>query len=175
MTHYQLAALTPQIDETCFIASGAVVVGDVYMGEDSSLWYNSVLRGDVFHIRIGRRTNIQDLCMGHVTSGTHALIVGDEVTVGHRAVLHGCTIENRVLIGIGAVVMDGAHIGAESLIAAGSVVTPNTRIPAGTLAMGTPARVRRELSKKERDDLVASAEHYVQLAKKHRESLTLLR
>jgi len=175
MSRYQLDDLRPQLDASCFIAPGATIIGDVQMGADSSLWYNSILRGDVYPIRIGRRTNIQDLCVGHVTSGTHALIVGDEVTVGHRVVLHGCTVEDRALIGIGAIVMDGAHIGEEALIAAGSVVTPNTKIPSGTLAMGAPARVKRELTQEEREAFVVSAEHYVQLAKRHSESLTILR
>ena len=175
MSTFQLDGLQPKIDSTCYVAPGALIIGDVQMGSDSSLWYNSILRGDVFHIRIGRRTNIQDLCMGHVTSGTHPLIIGDDVTVGHRAVLHGCMIEDRVLIGIGALVMDGAHIGKESLIAAGSIVTPNTKIPAGVMAMGAPARVKRELTPEEKGAFVASAEHYVQLAKQHRKSLQLLR
>ena len=175
MSEFRLDGLQPKIDSSCYIAPGAVVIGDVEMGMDSSLWYNSILRGDVFPIHIGRRTNIQDLCMGHVTAGTHPLIIGNEVTVGHRVVLHGCTIEDRALIGIGTVVLDGAHIGTESLVAAGSIVTPNTKIPAGTLAMGAPARVKRDLTPEERDAFVVSAEHYVQLAKQHRESLQLLR
>lgn len=175
MPEFKLAGLQPKIDSSCFIAPGAIVIGDVEIGSDSSLWYNSILRGDVFPIRIGRRTNIQDICMGHVTAGTHPLIVGDEVTVGHRAVLHGCTIEDRVLIGIGAIVMDGAHVGEESLIAAGAVVTPRTKIPSGTLAMGAPARIKRDLNPEERKAFVVSAEHYVHLAKQHRESLYFLR
>lgn len=175
MRQYSFNDLTPQLDPSCFIAEGAIVIGDVQIGAESSLWYNSILRGDVFPIRIGRRTNIQDLCVGHVTSGTHALTVGDEVTVGHRVVLHGCTVYNRALIGMGAVVMDGAEIGEESMIAAGSVVTPNTKIPPFTLAMGTPAKVKRQLTQEERDLLSLSADNYVELARSHKQDLNVLR
>jgi len=167
---YPFEATTPQIHKTAFIAEGAIVIGDVQIGAESSLWFNSVLRGDVFPIRVGERSNIQDLTVGHVTSGTHALIIGDDVTIGHRAVIHGCTIGDRVLIGMGAIIMDGAKIESDCMIAAGALVTPNTEVVSGSLVVGAPGKVKRELTAKERDFLPISAQNYVQLAKRHQQS-----
>src|ERR1043165_716249 len=130
----------PKIHESVFIAEDAVVIGDVEIGEDSSVWFGSVVRGDVNYIRIGARTNIQDHTIIHVNTGTHPTILEDEITVGHRVTLHGCYVESNCLIGIGAIVLDGARIGRNSLIAAGSLVTPNTQIPPGSMVMGAPAR-----------------------------------
>lgn len=175
MTKFRFEAADPIIESTVFIASGAIIVGDVQIGAESSLWYNSVLRGDVFPVRIGKRTNLQDLVIGHVTSGTHALVVGDEVTVGHRVILHGCTVHDRCLIGMGAVVMDGAEVGPEAIVGAGSVVVPNTKIPPRTLAVGSPARIKRDLSSDEINHFTESAQHYVTLAKRHRQNLQLLK
>lgn len=161
----------PRIDPTCFLAPGSQVIGDVVMGAGSSLWFNSIIRGDVNLIRIGRSTNIQDLTMVHVTSleapqpsETH---IGDEVTIGHRVMIHGCSIGNRALIGMGAILLDGVEIGEEAVIGAGSLVTQNTRIPAGSLAFGAPAKVIRALSSAERQALILSAKHYESLAKKY--------
>ncbi|HEY9232180.1 MAG TPA: gamma carbonic anhydrase family protein [Blastocatellia bacterium] len=143
--------ITPEIAQTAFIEASAQVIGDVHIGEQSSVWFNCVLRGDVYHIRVGSHSNIQDGTIIHVTSGRFATIIGDFVTVGHAAVLHGCTIKNRVLVGIGAIILDNVTVGEESFIAAGSLVTPGTVIPPRSMVMGSPARVRREVT----DDEVA--------------------
>jgi gamma-carbonic anhydrase len=153
----------PSIDETAFIADGAAVIGDVHIGEDSSVWFGSVVRGDVNYIRIGARTNIQDLTVIHVTTDTHPTVLEDEITVGHRVVLHGCHVESGCLIGIGSVLLDGVHVGARSLVAAGSLVTPGTIIPPQSLVMGSPARVKRELTQDELAYLDRSWRSYVEL------------
>lgn len=155
---------TPIIHPTCFIAPGAQVIGNVQMGAHSSLWFNSIARGDVNSIRIGERTNIQDLSMIHVSSKDHPTIIGDNVTVGHGVILHACTIGNRVLIGMGALLMDGVVIEDDVIIGAGSLLTKGTRIPKGTRALGRPAKVVGEMSDEDRKELAASAERYVQLA-----------
>ena len=146
----------PQVAPTAFIEESAQVIGDVHIGDESSVWFNAVVRGDVFHIRIGDRTNIQDGTVIHVSNGTHATILEDEVTVGHNVTLHGCYVERGCLVGIGAIVMDGVHVGAQSLIAAGSLLSPGTQIPPRSLVMGQPARVKRPLT----DEEVAGLEHY---------------
>lgn len=158
----------PRCHPDVFVAPGGLVIGDVEIGEGSSVWFNAVVRGDVFPIRIGRRVNIQDLSMVHVTGGRWATRIDDDVTVGHRVVLHGCTIEHHCLIGMGAVVMDDVHIGPWCIIGAGALVTPGTRIPEGSLAVGSPARVRRPLTDAERMELEASAERYRKLASQYR-------
>ncbi len=139
----------PKIHETAFIAETAVIIGDVEIGEQSSVWFNSVLRGDVNYIRVGKRTNIQDGSIIHVSSKTHPTIIEDEVTLGHCVTLHGCYVETGCLIGIGAIILDGVRIGRNSLVAAGSLVTPNTQISPRSLVMGSPARVKRELTDEE--------------------------
>ena len=139
----------PRIHRDAWIAPGAVVVGDVEVGADSSLWYGVVVRGDVHHIRIGARTNIQDNSVIHVTQGRYACILGDEITVGHRAVVHGCTIGDGALVGIGAIVLDGAQVGEDALIGAGCVVPPGVNIPPRSLVLGVPGRVVRSLSDEE--------------------------
>lgn len=164
--------VSPRLEASVFLAEGSVIIGDVVIGRDSSVWTNTVLRGDVYYIRIGERSNIQDLCVGHVTSGTWPLIVEDEVTVGHRVVLHGCHIKARSLIGMGSVVMDGAVIGEESMVGAASLVVEKTVIPPRTLALGVPARVRRDLTAEEIAFLKTSAENYVQNARSHLASLS---
>ncbi|HXH70017.1 MAG TPA: gamma carbonic anhydrase family protein [Pyrinomonadaceae bacterium] len=136
----------PKIHESVFVAENATVIGDVEIGEDSSVWFGSILRGDVNFIRVGKRTNIQDGSIIHVSSNTHPTVLEDEVTLGHRVTLHGCYIETGCLIGIGAVILDGVRVGRNSLIAAGSLVTPNTKISPRSLVMGSPARVKRELT-----------------------------
>lgn len=157
--------LTPTIADTAFIEDTAVIVGDVVIGAESSVWFHSVVRGDVNFIRIGQRTNVQDLSLLHVTHKTYPLIIGDDVTVGHHAVLHGCTIQNRVLIGMGAVLMDGVVVGDDCLIGAGALVTEHTKIPPGSLVIGAPARVKRPLREAELAWLKASAQNYVQYAR----------
>lgn len=157
----------PRCEGGVFIADGAHVIGDVVLGADASVWFNSVVRGDVHRIRIGARTNVQDLTMCHVTSGTHPLTVGADVTIGHGVIVHGCTIGDRVLVGMGSVVLDGAVIEDDVLLGAGSLVTPGTHIPSGVLALGQPAKARRPLTDEERAALAASAAHYVRVARSY--------
>lgn len=152
--------ISPRIDASVFIAAGARIIGDVEIGELSSIWFNVVIRGDVHYIRIGRRTNIQDLVMCHVTHRRYPLVIGDDVTVGHSAVLHGATIGDRCLIGMGAKVLDNAVVGAESLIAAGTVVREGFTVPDGTLVAGVPGKVIRELTDEERLKLAEGATNY---------------
>ena len=157
--------VTPTIADTAFIEDTAVIVGDVVIEADSSVWFHSVVRGDVNSIRIGRRTNVQDLSLLHVTHDTYPLILGDDVTVGHHVVLHGCTIQNRVLIGMGAVLMDGVVVGDDCIIGAGALVTEHTKIPPGSLVIGSPARVKRPLREAELSWLKESARNYVRYAR----------
>ncbi len=152
---------TPTVDATAFVDSSAQVIGDVHIGAESSVWMNVVLRGDVHTIRIGARSNIQDLTMVHVMRDTHPTTIGDEVTVGHSAVLHGCTIESRCLIGMGAMLLNGAHIGADSIVAAGSLVTEGMHIPPRSLVMGRPAKVKRALTDDEVAEIRWYADNYV--------------
>jgi carbonic anhydrase/acetyltransferase-like protein (isoleucine patch superfamily) len=139
----------PKIADTAFIETSAQVIGDVHIGDHSSIWFNCVIRGDVHHIRIGQSTNVQDGTIIHVTNGLYPTLIGSYVTVGHGAILHGCTVKDRSLIGIGAIVLDNAVIGEDSFVAAGSLVTPGTIIPPRSMVMGSPARVRREVSAEE--------------------------
>lgn len=157
----------PRIHASAWVAPGAVVVGDVEIGADSSVWYGSVLRGDVHWIRIGARTNLQDLCVVHVTRGLHPCEIGDEVTVGHRAVVHGCRVEAGALIGIGAVVLDGAQVGREAVVGAGALVAPGMRVEAGTLVVGVPARSVRALRPEERRQQRERTLAYVETARSH--------
>lgn len=155
---------TPKIDESVFVAENAVIIGDVEIGKDASIWYNCVLRGDVNCIKIGEKTNIQDGTIIHVSrTGDFSTIIEHEVTVGHTTTIHGCYIETGCLIGIGAIILDGARIGKNSLVAAGSLVTPNTQIPARSLVMGSPAKVKREMTDEEVQDLERFWRGYVQL------------
>ena len=139
----------PQIHPTAFIAEGAQVIGDVHIGEQSSIWFNTVVRGDMFYIRIGDRTNVQDNCVIHTRTGSHPAILEDEVTVGHSVTLHGCYVEQGSLIGIGSILLDDVRVGAQSLVAAGSLLSPGTIIPPRSLVMGAPARVKRPLTDEE--------------------------
>ena len=158
----------PKIHETAFIADSAEVIGDVEIGQDSSVWFGSVIRGDVNRIRIGARTNIQDLSVIHVSSETHSTTLEDEVTVGHRVTLHGCYIETGCLIGIGSILLDGVRIGAHSLVAAGSLLTPGTEVAPFSLVMGSPAKVKRPLTQKELEDLPKFWKNYVSLIARYR-------
>ena len=166
-TILEFEGTSPTMGDGVFVASGARVIGDVEIGDDSSIWYGTVVRGDVFPITIGARTNIQDGSVIHVTGGEHATVVGDEVTVGHGATIHGCEIEDRCLVGMGATVLDGAVLEAECFVAAGALIPPGMRVPSGTMVMGSPAEVRRELTDEERASLQTSAAHYVELARRH--------
>ncbi len=156
----------PQVHKTAYIAPDAVVIGDVTIGEESSVWFGSVIRGDVNYVRIGARTNIQDGTIIHVSSKTHSTTLEDEITIGHRVVLHGCHVESGCLIGIGAILLDGVRVGRNSLVAAGSLLTPGTQILPNSLVMGSPAKVKRELSSDELAYLERSWRNYVDL-KKH--------
>lgn len=156
--------ISPTIPPGVFIASSADVIGDVVLGDDSSVWFGTVIRGDVHYIRIGARTNIQDLSMLHVTRKTHPLIIGNEVTVGHHVTLHGCTVKDRVLVGMGAVILDGAVVGENSIVGAGALVTQGMEIPPGSLVFGNPAKVKRRLKPEELAFLEESAQNYVDLA-----------
>ncbi len=158
----------PRLAASVFLAEGSVVTGDVEMGEESSLWFNTVVRGDVNQVRIGARSNLQDLAVVHVTLGTHPTTIGDDVSVGHRAVLHGCTVKERSLVGIGAIVMDGAVVGPESIVGAGSLVPPRMVVPPGKLVLGTPARVIRDLTAEEIASMLSRAARYVGYAAKYR-------
>ncbi len=145
MPLYEHKGVRPQLGKNVFIAPNATVIGDVVLGDEASVWFGAVIRGDVFPIRFGARTNVQDGSVVHVTGGRAATTVGDDVTIGHMVLLHGCTVGNRCLIGMGSIVLDGAEIGDECLIAAGSLVAPRTVIPAGSMVMGRPAKVVRPL------------------------------
>jgi carbonic anhydrase/acetyltransferase-like protein (isoleucine patch superfamily) len=158
----------PRIAEGAWIADGAVVVGDVEIGPDASLWFGAIVRGDVNSIRVGARTNVQDYAVLHVTGKTHPTVVGDDVTLGHRVTLHGCTVRDRCLIGIGAVVMDGAVVGEDAMVGAGSLVPPGMVVPPRMLAVGSPARVKRELTQEEVDFFRRSAANYVGYARQYR-------
>lgn len=162
----------PVINESLYVAENAAVIGDVVLGKDSSVWFNTVIRGDVNYIRIAERTNIQDGCILHVTKNKFPLIIGSDVTIGHNAVVHGCTIKDKVLIGMGAIILDGSLINSNSIIAAGSVVKEGFVIPEGVLAAGVPAKVIRELTNEEVKNIVQSAANYVEYAKTYQEMVT---
>jgi len=164
----EIGGKSPQIDASAFVAPGAVVLGDVTLGEGSSVWFGCVLRGDCGAIRIGKRTNIQDLTCGHMTDGLSELTIGDDVTVGHGVILHGCTIEDGALIGMGSTLLDGVVVGAGSVVAAGSLVPPRMVIPPGSLVRGNPAKVVREATEAERTMGQAGAAHYVLNAERYR-------
>jgi carbonic anhydrase/acetyltransferase-like protein (isoleucine patch superfamily) len=153
----------PELDPTAFVADTAVVIGDVTVGPRSSIWFGAVLRGDVFHIRIGADTSIQDNSVIHVTHDRYATLVGNKVTVGHSVTLHGCTVGDLCIVGMGAVLLDQSVVGERCIIGAGALVTPGTVIPPGHLAVGSPARPKRPLTDEELVWLEGSAQHYVEL------------
>ena len=167
----------PRIDPTAFVAPGARLIGDIEIGAEASLWYNVVLRGDVNRIRIGARTNIQDGSVLHVDSprpghqGGHPTLIGEEVLIGHLAMVHGCILHDRSFVGLGAIVMDGCEIESGGMLAAGAMLTPGRRIPAGQLWAGRPAKYVRDLSPEEQAANLAGVFHYVELAKRHRAAL----
>lgn len=157
----------PRIDPAAFVAPGALVLGDVHIGPDSSVWYHAVIRGDTEQIRIGASTNIQDLTMIHADPGVPC-VVGDRVTVGHRAILHGCRVEDDCLIGMGAVLLNGSRVGAGSVVGAGALLLENMEVPPGSLVVGSPARVLRLLGESTKRKLEQSWRHYCDLARRHR-------
>jgi len=157
----------PRIGRGVFLAETCAVIGDVEIGDESSVWYSTVVRGDVMPIRVGARTSLQDGTIVHVTGGKLGTVIGDDCTIGHGAIIHACTIEDRCLIGMGATLLDGAVIGRGSLIGAGALVTPGTIIPPGSLALGAPARVKRPVNAKEREQIDDGAAHYVELSRRY--------
>ncbi len=163
---------TPKLDESVFLAEGTQVIGDVTIGKDSSVWFNVVIRGDVNYIRIGERTNVQDNTVIHVTYEKFPTVIDSNVTIGHAAIIHGCTIEDFCLIGMGAILLDGSKVGDHSLVAAGSLVREGFVVPPKSLAAGVPARVVRKLKGDEIKRLEDSAQHYVDYALNYRKSFT---
>lgn len=160
--------IEPKIDETVFIAESADIIGNVTIGRNSSIWYQGVLRGDDQPITIGENTNIQDGSVVH-TGWEIPTVVGNNVTVGHKALIHGCTIGDNTLIGMGSIILDGAEVGEFTIIGAGSLVPPGKKIPSGVLALGSPAKVIRELTQEEKDSIIESAVDYVEAANNHKE------
>lgn len=152
--------LYPKIHKSVFLASGVKIVGDVQISAESSVWYNVVIRGDVHYVKIGKMTNVQDCSMLHVTNGKYPLNIGNKVTIGHSVKLHGCTLKDLCLIGIGSIILDGAVVEEHSIVAAGAVIKPNFIVPAGKLVAGIPARVVRDLTKEEIADFEKSALRY---------------
>jgi len=164
---YGFKNLLPKVDPTVFVADGVRLIGDVTVGAEASIWFNAVLRGDLAPIVIGAGSNIQDGTVGHVNSG-QPLLVGEGVSVGHNAIIHGCTIGNGTLIGMGAIVLNGAEIGEYALIGAGSLITENKKIPPYTLSMGSPAKVVRELRPEDLERMRRTAESYVVKGREYR-------
>ena len=161
----------PKIGENVFLASGVKIIGNVAIGNNSSVWYNSVIRGDVHYIKIGDSSNIQDCSILHVTNGKYPLNIGNKVTIGHSVSLHGCTLQDLCLIGIGAIVLDGAIVESNSMVAAGALVKQHFVVPFGKLVAGVPAKVIRDLTKDEIKDIEAGAHRYVEYARITLESL----
>lgn len=159
-------AFSPEMDETNFLAETAVLIGQVFMEEHANVWYNTVVRGDVEPIKIGKNSNVQDLVMVHTSSG-FPVTIGNDVTIGHNATIHGCTIESNVLVGMGSIILDGAHIESDVIVGAGSLIPPGKRIPSKSLVMGSPAKVVRTLSEEEIESIGKSAHHYVELSKQY--------
>jgi carbonic anhydrase/acetyltransferase-like protein (isoleucine patch superfamily) len=151
----------PRVHPTAFIDASAQIIGDVEVGEESSVWMCAVVRGDVHSIRIGRRSNVQDGTIVHAMTGTHPTTIGDNVTIGHAAVVHGCTIDNQCLIGMGAILLNGAHIGAGTIVAAGTLITEHMKVPPKSLVMGSPGKVKRLLTQAEVSGIQLYADRYV--------------
>jgi carbonic anhydrase/acetyltransferase-like protein (isoleucine patch superfamily) len=162
MPLYEYNGTRPVVGRGVYIAPNATVIGDVTLGDESSVWFGAVVRGDLMPIRLGARTNLQDGSIVHVTGGKTCTVVGDDVTIGHLVLLHGCTVGSRVLIGIGSVLLDGAVVEDDAVVGAGSLVTPGTCIPSGSLAMGRPAKVVRRLTDADRDWIRESGRVYVE-------------
>jgi carbonic anhydrase/acetyltransferase-like protein (isoleucine patch superfamily) len=157
--------IVPVVDDTAYVDDSAQVIGDVHIGAESSVWMNVVIRGDVNAIRIGKRTNIQDLTLLHGMRGTHATVIGDDVTVGHTAIIHGATVDDRVLVGMGAVLLNGVHVAHDCVIAAGTLLTEGTRIATRSLVMGRPGKVKRTLTDEEVAEIRWYADAYVNYRK----------
>lgn len=160
--------IMPKIDSSVFICEGVQIIGDVEIGKDSSIWFNTVIRGDVNYIRIGERTNVQDLSMLHVTYKKYPLIIGNDVTIGHSVSLHGCTVKDLVLIGIGATLLDNCVINSNSFIAAGTLIKERFEVPEGVLVAGVPGKIIRDLTPKEIEKIGRSARNYVMYVNNYR-------
>ncbi|NPV10390.1 MAG: gamma carbonic anhydrase family protein [Ignavibacteria bacterium] len=171
LIHYNFNGKLPKLGENVFVAPGVKLIGDVRLKAYSNVWFNSVLRGDINFIEVGEYTNIQDLCLVHVTKELPA-IIGNYVTIGHNAVIHACTIKDNVLIGMNSVVLDGAEISENCIVAAGAVVTPNSKIPSGSLVAGVPAKIIRQLTDNEISQIHQSALNYVEYANQMKNSLS---
>jgi gamma-carbonic anhydrase len=168
---FQFKKFSPNIAKSVFLAPGVKIIGNVEIGENSSVWYNTVIRGDVHYIKIGSFTNIQDCCMLHVTSNKFPLNIGNKITIGHSVNLHGCTISNFCLVGIGAIILDGAVLEERSMVSAGAVVTPGFTVPSGKLVAGVPAKIIRNLKQTEIDDIEYLSIRYSKYSKEAIESL----
>src|SRR5271155_43723 len=153
--------VSPQFPDTCYVDDSAQIIGNVILGEHSSIWMNAVLRGDIHHIRVGHYSNVQDNCVLHGMKDLYGVYLGDYVTVGHGAILHGCTIEARCLIGMGSIILNGAVIGSGSIIAAGTLIPEGTVVEPGSLWMGSPGKFRRKLEKDDEESIVRYAKNYV--------------
>lgn len=163
----------PKLGKDVYIAPNALVIGDVEIGDFSSVWFNAVVRGDEHYIKIGNETNIQDGCVLHVTEGRYPLIIGSRVTIGHSAVVHACEVEDEVLIGIGAVVLDGSRVKKHAVVAAGALVPPGTTVPSGKIVAGVPARVLRDLKDEEIEELIIRKyKNYLKYAKDYQSKIT---
>lgn len=161
MTLLSVEGIVPKVHPSAFVAENAIVAGKVEIGRQSSIWFGSVIRGDSNQVVIGDRTNVQDGCVFHVDEGPFSIRVGNNVTIGHRVTMHGCEVRSNCLVGIGAILLNGVVVESESMIAAGALLTPGTRVPSGVLMMGSPAKIKRELTKGEIEQIYKSAEHYV--------------
>ncbi len=170
---YRYKNLTPVIQQNTFIAPGADIIGDVHIGRDSSVWFHVTIRGDVHYIRIGEETNIQDNSMLHVTNGIYPLNIGNRVTVAHSVTLHGCTVKDNTLIGMGTTILDGSQISEFSIVAAGSLVRENNKYPPGVLIAGVPARVIRDLSEPEKQKNLQYAKNYIKYKNEYLETNNL--
>lgn len=164
-TLFPYKGLMPTVHESCFIAPNAAVTGDTHIGANSSVWFNASLRGDVMPIRIGEGTNVQDNAVIHVTQGKFGTNIGNHVTIGHGAIIHACTIGDYALVGMGAIVLDGAVVEPGAFVAAGAIVTPGKTVPGGYMWMGAPGKAVRELTDEEKAYLKWSGPHYVNVAK----------
>ena len=177
MTRVTFGGTEPDVDPTAFVAPSAVLIGRVEIGAEASIWYNCVLRGDVNRIRVGARSNVQDGTVIHCDSpkpgapGGHPTIIGEEVLIGHMAMVHGCILHDRAFVGLGAIVMDGCTIESDAMLAAGAMLTPGRRIPSGQLWAGRPAKYVRDLTAEELDGMRAGVAHYVALAEAHAAAL----
>ncbi|MFD1737203.1 gamma carbonic anhydrase family protein [Bacillus salitolerans] len=167
---YSFLQKSPKVDPSVFVAPGSHIIGDVTIGEYSSVWFNAVLRGDEGPITIGNKTSIQDNVTCHLYEGS-PLVIGDEVTVGHNAILHGCTIHNRTIIGMGSTILDGAEIGEECIIGANTLISPGKKIPPRSLVVGSPGKVVRELTDKDLELIQLSIDSYVEKGQQFKEEI----